>query len=120
MNTNVQIKQLEGVMISHDNTLNSMKQRIADKEACIEAINKPGRPDAVIVEYGDRTMTLPIEEPNKYAAELEDFLIKLIQADIANLKQAIAKEEVEKKKTEKELEELKASVEAAPAKKAKV
>ena len=109
MKTTPQSQQLENDLISNNNTINSLNERIAQKNDTIDAINRPGRPDAVMLEYGDRKITLPIEEPNKYAAQMEDFLIKLIQADVDSLKVAGKKQQEEKKKTEKQLADLKAN-----------
>lgn len=100
-------QQLENELISHENTIQSILDRIAYKNECIEAINKPGRPDKFFLEYGDRVVKIEIEEPDKYAKQLEDIMVKLLKADIDSLKAAITKQEVEKKKTEKELAALK-------------
>lgn len=108
MNTEIKIQQLEGEMISHNNTIKSIMDRIAYKNECIEAINKPGRPDKFFLEYGDRVVEIVIEEPDKYAKQLEDLTVKLLKADVDSLQKAIAKQEAEMKPTEKELSELKA------------
>lgn len=106
MKPELQIAQLEAEMISHDNTIESIKGRIATKNEIITAINKPGRPDAIVLEYGDRTVTLPVEEPAKYGT-FEDYLIGLIKGDITDLTKALDKQATVKKQTEKKIAELK-------------
>jgi hypothetical protein len=101
-----QIKQAEAEVISFQNTIKSLQERIDYKQSCLDGLHGKGRVQEIKLEYFDRTVVIPTDQPELYENVITE-LEKSIKQQINIFKESGDKEKVRLEEKEIELTKLK-------------
>lgn len=101
-----QIQQAEAEVISFQNTINSLNERIDYKQSCLDGLHGKGRVQEIKLEYFDRTVVIPTDQPELFQNVINE-LEKSIKQQLGIFTTAVDKEKIGLEGKQKEWEALK-------------